>query len=76
VDVSDLKKDVSGLKVDVSGLNKGLTQTQKDVKDIKKDVAQTRKDVKVIISYFDRESVELRKRIERIEEFLRLPPEN
>lgn len=75
-DIKQIQDIFRPVREDVSGLKKGLTQTQGDVKDIKKDVAQTRKDVKVIISYFDREYVELRKRIERIEEFLKLTPQN
>lgn len=43
---------------------------------IKKDVAQTRKDVKVLIAYFDREYLDLRKRIEDIEEHLGLTTKN
>lgn len=43
---------------------------------IKKDVVQTRKDVKVLIAYFDREYLDLRKRIEDIEEHLGLTTKN
>ncbi len=39
-------------------------QIKKIVEPIKRDVSQTRKDVKVLISYFDREYADLRKRIE------------
>lgn len=53
-----------------------LNQIKKIVEPIKNDVAQTRKDVKVLIAYFDREYVELRKRIDRIEEHLGLSPKN
>lgn len=53
-----------------------LNQIKKIVEPIKKDVIQTRKDVKVLISYFDREYLELRKRIDRIEEHLGLSTRN
>lgn len=51
-------------------------QLKKTLEPIKKDVAQTRKDVKVLIAYFDREYVELRKRIDRIEDHLGLDTKN
>lgn len=44
------------------------------VKPIKQDTVQIRKDIKIIVSFFDREYLELRKRVERIEERLHLPP--
>ncbi len=53
-----------------------LDQIKKIIEPIKRDVAQTRKDVKVLIAYFDREYVDLRKRIELIENHLGLPSGN
>lgn len=67
VDVSGLKKDVSGLKTDVSGLKKDMT-------DVKKDITKIRKDIDVIISVFDRDYLDLRRRIDRIETHLQLKP--
>jgi len=53
-------------------------ETQKVVKReleaIKEDVTQIRKDVKTIVNFFDTEYLELRKRVERIEELLKLSP--
>ena len=37
---------------------------------VKKDISQIRKDQKIIINFFDHEYLELRKRVERIEEHL------
>lgn len=45
-----------------------------EIKTIKKDVAKIRADIKVIISFFDREYLELRERVERIEAHLGLSP--
>ena len=47
---------------------------QKQLKPIKEDIAQIRKDIKFIVSFFDREYVALRRRVERIEEHLQLAP--
>ena len=44
------------------------------LKPIKQDIAQIRKDNKTIIAFFDREYLDLRKRVERIEGHLNLPP--
>ena len=47
---------------------------KKELYPIKKDVTQIRKDIKAIIAFFDHEYLELRKRVERIEDHLNLPP--
>ena len=53
-------------------------ETRKIVKEelvpIKKDITQIRKDIKAIVSFFDEEYLELRNRVERIENHLNLPP--
>ena len=41
---------------------------KRELKPIKSDVAKTRKDIDVMLSMFDREYLQLRKRVERIEE--------
>lgn len=51
-------------------VNSEIKPVKKDIKTLKSDVSEIRKDVKAIISYFDRDYVNLRKRIERIEEHL------
>ena len=43
------------------------------LKPIKSDISKIRKDIDVIVSLFDREYINLRQRIERIEEHLNLP---
>ena len=44
---------------------------KEELKPIKEDISQIRKDMKIVI-FFDKEYLELRKRIERIEEHLNL----
>jgi len=51
-----------------------LRPLKKDVSTLKEDVAEIRKDVKTIVRFFDREYLELRKRVERIENHLDLHP--
>jgi hypothetical protein len=63
-------------KSDLKQIKEIVRPLEMDIKTVKVDAAQTRKDVKVLISYFDREYVELRKRIERIEEHLDLNSKN
>ena len=43
-----------------------------ELKPIKEDIAHIRKDTKTVINYFDREYLQLRKRVERIEAHLNL----
>lgn len=45
---------------------------KRDVSTLKSDVSMIRKDVKAIVSLFDRKYLELRKRVDRIEEHLGL----
>lgn len=47
---------------------------KRDFKTIKNDVARMRTDIKAIVSFFDSEYLGLRKRVDRLEEHLRLPP--
>jgi len=45
---------------------------KKDVKTLKSDVSAIRKDIKQIVSFFDTEYLELRERVEKIEQHLGL----
>lgn len=58
-------------KSDLKEINTLLTR---QLKPIKTDVSKTRKNVDVMLSMFDREYVELRRRVDRIEEHLNLEP--
>lgn len=49
---------------------KEMLPINKDLKIINKDLGETRNDVKVLISYFNHDYVNLRKRIEVLEEHL------
>jgi len=65
------KKDLSEIQKIVQ---KEINPIKNDVKTIKSDISQIRNDVKTIVNFFDREYLELRKRVERIEEHLNLDP--
>ena len=45
-----------------------------ELKSVKEDISQIRKDTKTVIIFFDKEYLELKKRIERLESHLNLPP--
>lgn len=64
----------SDLKEIDNVISKRVKPVGKDIKTLKTDISQIRKDVKTIINYFDREYLELRKRVERIEEHLNIEP--
>lgn len=55
-------------------LSKQLGPFRKSVSELQEDVSQIRKDIKVIVNFFDREYLDLRKRVKRIEQHLGLPP--
>lgn len=71
---NDLKK--IGTLIDVK-LDRKLNETlDRKLKPIKEDVVEIRKDIKRIVDFFDREYLELRARVERIEEHLNLKPKS
>lgn len=51
-----------------------LSPIHADIKTIKTDIAKIRKDMSGITDFFDQEYIGLRKRVERIEDHLNLPP--
>jgi len=66
-------------KTDLQQIQKIVRQeTRKIVKEelisVKKDIIQIRKNMNEIIGFFDTEYMDLRKRVERVEEHLNLPP--
>jgi len=76
------KSDLSEIRIVVKNEVKRFTTkddlktlaTKNDLKPIKSDIAKIRKDIDAMLSMLDREYVELRKRVERLEEHLNLPP--
>jgi hypothetical protein len=67
---SNLTMKTDNLKQISELLDRKLDPIQKDIKVIKKDLGEARNDVKVLIAYFDKEYVNLRRRVELIEEHL------
>ncbi len=61
-----VREEIKPLKQDVSVL-------KQDMSTVKKDIVEIRRDIKTVVRFFDREYLELRSRVERIEEHLRLP---
>lgn len=45
---------------------------QKELKPIREDIIKIRKDIKTVVNFFDQEYLELRNRVEKIEQFLNL----
>jgi len=54
-------------------VTKKIEPLSKDVKTIKSDIVHIRRDINMVIGAFDREYLDLRKRIDRIEDHLQLP---
>ncbi len=56
-------------------LDKIKTITKEVTRDVVKQALKPiKKDIKTIISFFDHETIRLKKRVDRIEEHLHLPP--
>ena len=58
-----MEKDISSLKTDVGTL-------KKDVKSIKKNMRYVKKTINVLVPFFNKEDVQLQKRVRRIEDHL------
>lgn len=67
----EVKSEVDPLKKDIKAINATL---KKDISTLKKDVTKIRKDMKIVVSLFDREYLELRARVDRLEKHLSLEP--
>lgn len=50
-----------------------IQPVKSDIKTLKTDVTKIRKDMNVVLGYLDKEYIDLRKRVERIEEHFGLP---
>lgn len=55
-------------------LNKHFEAIDKHFGNIEKDIKKIKKDQKTIIDFFDREYLELKARVKRIEEYLKIQP--
>ncbi len=74
--IGDLFDEKFDKKFDEKFDKKFESAFKKHTAPIKEDISQIRKDQKAIIRFFDREYLNLRKRVERIETFLKLPAVN
>lgn len=54
-------------------LKRELKPIKSDIKTMKEDISKIREDQNTIIAFFDSHYLDLRKRVERIEEVLNLP---
>jgi predicted nucleic acid-binding Zn-ribbon protein len=71
----DLKEIQTIVQTETSNaVEKAIAPLKKDIKTLTSDVTQIRSDMKTLVNFFDKEYLELRKRVERIEEHLRLSP--
>lgn len=71
------KEDLQQIKNIVKGetdpLRDDIKELKTDMKVVKKDITKIRKDIDTVVSVFDRDYLELRQRIDRLEEYLKIP---
>ena len=68
-----VKDDISTLHTEIAAVASSVDEKiEKRLKPVKDDISHIRKDVKVMTGFFDNEYLVLRKRVERIESFLKL----
>lgn len=64
---------VTGMKADLEYIRENMV-TKNEFLPVKNDTAKIRRDIDTVISFFDREYLGLRAKVERIERVLDLPP--
>ena len=69
-----VKIDTAGLKVNFSGLKSSVSSLEKSMLGLKKDIKKVDKKVDLVIKAFDREYLDLQKRVQRVETHLQLKP--
>lgn len=69
-----LSSEAKSLRTEIKEDTKSIIKLE--LKTIKEDIEKIRKDAKTIVNFFDREYLELRERVERIENFLKIPASN
>lgn len=67
------KKDLEAFATK-EDLDKSLAPLRKRLKSVEKDIKKIREDINMVIGFFDREYLNLKARVERIENFLKIPP--
>ncbi|PIU03961.1 hypothetical protein COT44_00335 [Candidatus Shapirobacteria bacterium CG08_land_8_20_14_0_20_39_18] len=70
------KDDLTSLatKDDFESIKQDLGILKTDVKTIKNDVTKVRRDMTTLFDFLDKDFLDLRQRVDRIEEHLGLPP--
>ncbi len=66
-----VQKEITGFR---SEIRKEFKIVKKDISTIKRDMSKVRRDLNTVIDVFDRDIIELRSRVDRIDQFLKLPP--
>lgn len=74
VELRELRQDVNQLKRDVNELKTDVHQLKTDVHYLKKETKYIRRDMNMIVRFFDNDIHGIRKRVDRLEDFLHLPP--
>ncbi len=70
---SKFNSKLKSIKGDISNIKSNITNIKSDITNIKSDITNIRRDQKTIVTFFDKEYLNLRERIERIETHLGLP---
>ena len=73
-EINPLKEKTEGLDKRLSSVDERLGKVEVELRKVKKAVKKTQKDINIIVDFFDRDYLELKARVERIEGFLKIPP--
>jgi chromosome segregation ATPase len=68
VDMAGVKTDIAGVKTDIAGLQAVQQEQGKDLKEINSRLTRVGKDIQLVLKYHDENVLNLRSRIERLEE--------
>ena len=73
-DIRELSSRVKNIEITIGRLEKTTQTVEKDIAVIKKDLQRIEKKIDKSVDFIDREYLELKKRVERIEKHLKLEP--
>ena len=69
---NDIKIIKKLLQDEISSIKNDIKKIKSNFKTINSDVSKIRKDINGIITFFDNEYIELRNRVDKIEEYLKI----
>lgn len=66
------KEELAPIKMELKSLREDVNQLKKDTVYLRKELTEMRKDMKLIVRFFDNDITGVRRRVDRLEDYLHL----